>query len=295
MNEGKPEGQGSGAGDKSPEENQAAVSGQSQPDHIQGAGIAPVGQVPAREKDNDAAAPETSQTDEDSPLKTQGSLRPGGQSPEGRWHIVSKEKQYIKILAGAVIIGFIVWLVPGPGWRSKAPAVDLQSESGETGTMEVKNLNSVSATLFLPDKGMAGLVKQRMTLNVPEETEGAIKTTLEELFNNSQARNAIFPPGMEVLGVYLHEKTAIISLGGGFRKNFRAGVWTEILAVYSIVNTVCGNYSSYGEVRLLINDAEEEVFAAHVDISASLAPDYSMVKEEKKKVAPAKTPSKKSR
>jgi len=251
-------------------------------------------EVSAPEAAPASGEPMTVQPAEDTPPPLlRDSLRPTFSGPEEPGTAVSDGKKYLKIFAAAILVGFVAWLAPSPGWWSKASVVDAPAEGSSS--LEARNQKSVQITLFFPDKNLANLVKERMTLNVPEETEGAIKAVLEELFNHSKVRNAIFPSGMEVLGVYLHEKSAIISIGGGFRKNYRVGAWTEILAVYSIVHTVCGNFESYKEVRLLINDIEEEMFASHVDISVPLAPDYSIVREEKKKVLPAQAPSKKLR
>jgi hypothetical protein len=209
-------------------------------------------------------------------------LQPDKSATTGKNEIVSETGQYYKIIAGLALAGVLAWLAPNPAWWSKAPTVDTQMEVASGARPEAKRLAVSQTAFYVADQNLLNLVKLIAPMNLPEDVEGGIQATVEELFIKSQVANVMFPAGMAVRGVYIHEKTAIVSLAGTFRKNYHTGVWTELLAVYSIVDTVCANFPKIKEVRLLIDDGEEEVFATHVDISVPLSPDFSIVRIDKR-------------
>jgi len=194
--------------------------------------------------------------------------------------------RYIKIVAALVLTGFVVWMVPNPGWRQPAPVEDTQAEMAGDERREAQSLQTTSISFYVPDSDLLYLTAKYHPVNLPGMIEKRIQIVLTELFAEKNAVNTLFPQGMAVRGVYVSKATAIVSLTGGFRKNYHTGAWTELLAVYSIVNTVTGAFEEIGNVILLIDDEETELFVSHVDISGALYPDRSLVKVVKKQ-APA--------
>jgi hypothetical protein len=58
--------------------------------------------------------------------------------------------------------------------------------------------------------------------------------------------------------------------GSSLRDEHPGGAWTEVLAVYSLVNTLVENFSDVKQVQILIDGNESETLAGHVDISRPL-------------------------
>ncbi|MDH5677573.1 MAG: GerMN domain-containing protein [Nitrospinota bacterium] len=193
-------------------------------------------------------------------------------------------RRYLIFLTILILTGFLAWIFPDPGWRPKEAMVDSQMEIGSGAKSEAQQLETVTTMLYVPDKNVSNLEIIEHPVNMPQELEGKIRIVLEGLFADSNAQNVIFPKGVEVRGVYVYKSTAAISLGGEFRKVFHVGARTELLAVYSIVNTVCHNFKQIKQIRILVDDVEEEIFVSHVDISRPLGVDNTFVVKTKKSV-----------
>ncbi|MDH5511069.1 MAG: GerMN domain-containing protein [Nitrospinota bacterium] len=189
----------------------------------------------------------------------------------------SGDTRYLILMGVLILIGAIVWLVPNPGWQS-SPLENTNAEMLGSGQTTAQTLETTSIKLYVPDPSLSFLITASHPVNLPPLLEKRIQIVLTELFAEKRAVNAIYPQGMLVRSVYVSKTAAIISLNGSFRKNYHTGAWTELLAVYSIVNTVVGAFDQVKKVVLLIDDMEEEMFVSHVDISGSLYFDKSLVK-----------------
>jgi len=187
-------------------------------------------------------------------------------------------RRFIMWVGGLCLLGFLAWLTPDPGFMERGPAQDVQEEIKSDKLPEARRLITEQMVFYIPDRNNINLIKVSRPVNTPEELEEKIRMVVEELLKSKDTVNEIYPEGMSVRSVYVFKKTAFVSISSAFRKNYNSGVWTEIMAVDAIVNTICGNFSMIKEVKLLIDDMEEEIFAAHVDISGALNPDISMVK-----------------
>ncbi len=81
----------------------------------------------------------------------------------------------------------------------------------------------------------------------------------------------VLPPGAELLALYsTPEGTVFVDLSGDVADGHPGGVRTELLSVYSIVNTIVFNSEGIGSVRILVDGSEAETLAGHVDISRPL-------------------------
>jgi len=218
---------------------------------------------------------------DDQPLDEEEEVEELDEAPDGGG------SRYLILMGALILIGAIVWLVPNPGWQS-APLENTNAEMVGGGQTPAQTLETTTVSFYVPDPSLSGLVTASHPVNLPPVLEKRIQIVLTELFAEKKAANVIFPQGMAVRGVYIHKSTAIISLNGSFRKNYHTGAWTELLAVYSIVNTVVGAFDQVKKVLLLIDDVEVELFVSHMDISGFLYPDKSLVRTVKKPVSKSK-------
>lgn len=176
---------------------------------------------------------------------------------------------WILILA---FIGIMVWSYPTPDRDTGPPGVD--------GAKKAPVNNNVGPArkifLFTPDKNGDRLVKIEAVINSEAPVEDQVKQALSLLFSGEKSPAPLFPEGMIIRDVFVYDQTAIISLGGDFRKKLAGGVWTELLAVYSIANTLSANFEQINKTQILINDREAEFFISHVSISRAIAADFSL-------------------
>jgi germination protein M len=99
-----------------------------------------------------------------------------------------------------------------------------------------------------------------------------LRKIMEELVLGPRdaARLRTLPETTQVRTVFFKEETAWVDLDSAVRDEHPGGTWTEVLAVYSIVNTLVENFSDVRQVQILIEGNEIETLAGHVDISHPL-------------------------
>ena len=125
------------------------------------------------------------------------------------------------------------------------------------------------------------LVPERRNIPLPENPAGALSLVVRELFKGSvnPAVPRAFPPDTIVRGAYLlPDGTAFIDLGGPtLTQGWGTGSHEELMAVYSVVQTVMTNFPEAKRVRLLVNGEPAETLAGHISLAKALTPNSSLV------------------
>src|SRR5215472_514761 len=83
-----------------------------------------------------------------------------------------------------------------------------------------------------------------------------------------------FPADTVVRGTFLlPDGTAFVDLGGAtLTQGWSAGSHEELMAVYSLVQTITSNFPEAKKVRILVNGAPAETLAGHVALERPLVP-----------------------
>jgi len=105
-----------------------------------------------------------------------------------------------------------------------------------------------------------------------ESRADLLKKILEELIRGPEdpSRMRTLPETAQVRTVFFRDDTAWVDLDSAVRDEHPGGTWTEVLTVYSIVNTLVENFSDVRQVQILLEGNESETLAGHVDISHPL-------------------------
>jgi len=166
------------------------------------------------------------------------------------------------LVAGAVYL-FIRSTLPGKG--ISPPGEDVISKpvvsAPQTREMDLFFADTTGRRLSLERREVTG-----------DNREDLLKRVVEELIKGpaDEDRTRTLPEVTLVRAVYAREQTVWVDLGGAVQDEHPGGAWTEVLAVYSIVNTLTENFTDVSNVQLLLNGRESETFAGHVDISKPL-------------------------
>ncbi len=166
------------------------------------------------------------------------------------------------LVVGAVYL-FIRFTLPGKGIRP--PGEDSISKpllsAPQTREMDLFFADTTGRRLSLERREITG-----------DSREDLLKKVIEELIKGpvDEDRIRTLPEVTLVRAVYAREQTVWVDLGGAVHDEHPGGAWTEVLAVYSIVNTLTENFTDVSSVQILINGRESETFAGHVDISKPL-------------------------
>jgi len=134
--------------------------------------------------------------------------------------------------------------------------------------------------LYFESQNMT-LAAEPRNLPLPENPAGAIPVVMRELMkgpaNSAMAR--LYPPDTVIRAAYfLPDGTAFVDLGGAtLTQGWGTGTHEELMAVYSVVQTVTANFADVKRVRLLVNGEPAETLAGHIWLGKSLQPMPSLV------------------
>ena len=142
--------------------------------------------------------------------------------------------------------------------------------------LNVANKVEVRAvTLFYEAQEML-LVPEKRDVALPENPAGALPIVVRELFKGSATPGVPrpLPADTIVRGAYLlPDGTAFVDLGGPtLSEGWGAGSHQELIAVYSVVQTVIANFPDAKRVRLLVNGEPAETLAGHISLAKALTP-----------------------
>jgi spore germination protein GerM len=120
------------------------------------------------------------------------------------------------------------------------------------------------------------LAAESRNVPLPENSAAALPGVVRELLKGPVMATSLrlFPADTVVRGAYLLPGgTAVVDLGGAtLVQGWGTGSHQELMAVYSLVQSVTANFAEARRVRVLINGSPAETLAGHVSLAKSLAP-----------------------
>ena len=163
----------------------------------------------------------------------------------------------------AIVFGALLWNKYRATWMIN-PTPTAQHPSGKR-----------TVVLFFVTDGNR-LSREARELETCADTTFCVKETLDELFYGPLGElDEALPEGSLVNGVRIEGDTAVVDVNRNFVDEMPAGGSAEMMAVYSIVDTVCINFPKINRVRLTVA-GEGKVMLRHLDLSSPLIADYSL-------------------
>lgn len=125
------------------------------------------------------------------------------------------------------------------------------------------------------------LVAESRNVQLPQNAPAALPGLTRELLKGSANPSVprLFPADTVLRGAFLlPDGTAFIDLGGAtLSQGWATGSHQELMAVYSIVQTVTANFPEAKRVRLLLNGVPAETLGGHIAIDRALTPNAAVV------------------
>lgn len=125
------------------------------------------------------------------------------------------------------------------------------------------------------------LVPERRDVPLPENPAGAVPAVVRELLKGpvNEAVPRLFPADAALRAAYfLPDGTVFVDLGGPtLTQGWSTGSHQELMAIYSLVQTITTNFPQSRRVRLLVNGVPAETLGGHVSLARSLAPNPRLV------------------
>jgi spore germination protein GerM len=148
--------------------------------------------------------------------------------------------------------------------------------------LNVENKVAVrTVTLYFEAPDML-LAAESRNVALPENHAGAMSAVVRELFKGSANSSIprIFPADTVVRGAWLlPDGTAFVDLGGAtLTSGWGTGTHEELMAAWSVVQTIVTNFPETKRVRILINGTPAETLAGHIDIGRALRPNPAWVR-----------------
>lgn len=146
-----------------------------------------------------------------------------------------------------------------------------------------------SVTLFFAG-GITPLTREARELDPCDGDTACLKSVLDELLNGPIGEfEETVPEGTKVDSLLIEGDLVTVDFNRLFSEAMQSGSSAEMLAVYSVVNTVTVNFPQIQKVKINV-DGNQGVVLQHLDLSEPLLPDYSL--EQPPLQVPAKTPIK---
>lgn len=169
----------------------------------------------------------------------------------------------IPFLIIALVFGALLWNRYRPV-RTPNPKPDMHATQGKR-----------TVVLFFVDEG-SRLAREARELDPCSDMADCVKDTLDELFYGPVGElDTAVPDGAVVNSVRIEGNTAVVDVSRIFVDEMPSGSSAEMMAVYSLVNTVCLNYPKITRVRLTVA-GEANISLKHLDLSEALDADYTL-------------------
>ncbi|HYM62101.1 MAG TPA: GerMN domain-containing protein [Thermoanaerobaculia bacterium] len=162
-----------------------------------------------------------------------------------------------------------------------AIATGCRKERPLSSNLNVENKVALRQVVLYYESADFLLAPERRNVPLPENPAGAVPVVLRELVKGPATPDAVrvLPPDTVLRGAYLlPEGTVIVDLGGTtLMDGWHTGSHEELMAVYSVIETVTANFPQAKRVRLLINGEPAETMAGHISLAKSLPRSAALV------------------
>ena len=185
----------------------------------------------------------------------------------------------------AVIALVLIAAGAGGYWWFRAsgmpkPSPVQQEEAGPVAPA-VKPIEQYTATLYVPAEG--NLAAAVASVRREFDPQLLAREAAAAVFASDRGGKSAVLKDLKLRALYLDAAgTAYLDLAPVVpgQKDIRASVQEELLAVYSLVNTVAQNVPEVHQVRILLDGREAQTLAGHIDLSRSFVKRTDLVRTQ---------------
>lgn len=169
------------------------------------------------------------------------------------------------MLAGLLAAGgFLIWQT-----RSQEPEVAPYSQT---------------VHLYFADLREACLWPEKRTLSTGNGQEALGAALVSALMDGPETDLApTLPPGGAVKAFSIKNNVAFVDLDTATVSGIPGGSESELLAVYSIVNTVCLNLHGVEAVKILVEGQSTATLKGHLDLRFAFKPNETIIRQQREK------------
>ena len=176
-----------------------------------------------------------------------------------------------------------------PRWaallRTPAASVETEEPPAEEATParpeggEVGAGRRINVRLYFEAPDREGLLPEEREVAFSSDLAQQLRTVIEEMAKGSTTGLLpTLPAGTRVLEVFVQARgVAYVDLSSEASTGLPGGSKSELLTVYSVVNTIVTNFPAVSRVRIVVDDRPVASLGGHVDVSRPLPPDMTLV------------------
>jgi hypothetical protein len=188
----------------------------------------------------------------------------------GNNHVLLAVVVIFSLAAGA---GSYVWLHMRDQSAPPAPAQGKPS-SQQTARPD----EPLTITLYVP--GNEILSSGLMTVKRQPDIQGQAREALTAVFADMRVVQSPVLKELKLREFFLDAAgTGYVDVVPAPQGGIKASAWEELLAVYSIVNTLTQNFDEIKRVRFLIDGKEAQLLAGHIDLSRMFTKRTDLMKQ----------------
>jgi hypothetical protein len=187
----------------------------------------------------------------------------------------------VPIVIGVALLALLGWGVTAVLERLTQP--DPPPPAPVTEAPPAAETPHISATLFFASADGSELVPLRREVALAEglEAQGRQIVSAQLAAEAPQPYVSVIPAGTTLRGFFVTDRgDAFVDLSPEISSAHPGGSLTELLTVQAIVHAVTANLPAVQRVQILVNGAEVDTIAGHVDVRRPLARDESLLMQE---------------
>jgi spore germination protein GerM len=176
------------------------------------------------------------------------------------------------ITVGAAALG--IMLV-----HSASSPVRIQPADFQRG-IRLDSAHTTPVNLYFSDKENEFLIAEEHTLNHPDNPAFLARSIVESLIKGPQrGLMRTIPEQTAIRAVYItQEGICYVDLTSDIAEHQPGGIKSELLAVYSIANSLVLNVPEVEAVKILINGNEAATLAGHIDLQAPVKANMLLIR-----------------
>ena len=193
----------------------------------------------------------------------------------GSGTLIAKRTIFFSVFAligVAVIIGVIVFQLANP---------PVGERSGQTtAQVSLKPSQTTLAHLYFSDSENQFLIAEERSLKHPDNPVLFARSIVEALIKGPQLGLVrTLPESTTVRSIYVtQEGLCYLDLSAKVAEQHPGGIRSELLSIYSIVNSVVLNVPEVEAVKILINGGESKTLAGHIDLQVPIKANMLLIR-----------------
>lgn len=174
------------------------------------------------------------------------------------------------VVAAAVVFVWLRLNAPNPQQnQAAAPSLLAQPARPE---------EPLAITLCYPADGV--LAAGTASVKRQPDPQAQAREALGAVFADQRVLQAAVFRDLKIRDLFLDASgTAYVDLSSAQQNGVKASAWEELLAIYSMVNTLTQNFEEIKQVRFLLEGKEAQTLAGHMDLSRKFDKRMDLVKQ----------------